>query len=117
MSSSRIVVIGLTVEILLTLLFVFFVLVCESLSLSNVINMQDRLLFGIFFVLPLAPVLLLLFCAEVSRVPFDFAEAESELIAGYTTEYGGFYFALFYLGEYFHLFCFSALFVLTLFGG
>lgn len=116
-SSARIIVIGFSIEILLTLLFTFFILFCESLSLSSIINVQDRFLFGIFFVLPLIPVLLLLFCAEAGRIPFDFAEAESELIAGYTTEYGGFYFALFYLGEYFHLFCFSTLFVLTLFGG
>jgi NADH-quinone oxidoreductase subunit H len=45
------------------------------------------------------------------------AESESELIAGYTTEYGGFYFALFYLGEYFHLYCFSAVYSICLLGG
>lgn len=54
---------------------------------------------------------------EVNRAPFDLAEAESELVTGYTTEYGGFYFALFYLGEYFHLFFFSIAIVIILFGG
>jgi NADH-quinone oxidoreductase subunit H len=53
---------------------------------------------------------------EVNRAPFDLAEAESELVAGYSTEYGGFFFALFYLGEYFHLFFFS-LVISTLFLG
>jgi NADH-quinone oxidoreductase subunit H len=53
---------------------------------------------------------------EVNRTPFDLAEAESELVTGYTTEYGGFYFALFYLGEYFHLFFFSCLISIVFFG-
>jgi NADH-quinone oxidoreductase subunit H len=54
---------------------------------------------------------------ETGRIPFDLGEAESELIAGHTTEMGGFFFALFYLGEYFHLFCFSLTYVLLIFGG
>jgi len=63
------------------------------------------------------PLLLITFLIETGRIPFDLAEAESELIAGYTTEFGGFYFALFYLGEYFHLYCFSVVYILCLFGG
>lgn len=54
---------------------------------------------------------------ETGRIPFDLAEAESELIAGHTVEMGGFFFALFYLGEYFHLFCFAGVYALILFGG
>ena len=61
--------------------------------------------------------MIITFLVEVGRIPFDLTEAESELVAGYTTEYGGFYFALFYLGEYFHLYCFSTVYVLCLFGG
>ena len=55
--------------------------------------------------------------AEANRAPFDLAEAESELVTGYTVEYGGFYFALYYLGEYFHLFFFSMVVSLVLLGG
>jgi len=54
---------------------------------------------------------------ETGRIPFDLGEAESELVDGHTTEMGGFFFALFYLGEYFHLFCFSLTYILLLFGG
>jgi NADH-quinone oxidoreductase subunit H len=54
---------------------------------------------------------------ETNRAPFDLAEAESELVTGYSVEYGGFYFALFYLGEYFHLFFFSLFISVLLFGG
>ena len=57
------------------------------------------------------------FLLEVNRAPFDLAEAESELITGYSTELGGFHFGLYYLGEYFHLFFFSMTFVIFFLGG
>ena len=44
------------------------------------------------------------FLLEINRAPFDLSEAESELVAGYTTEMSGYLFGLYYLGEYFHLF-------------
>jgi NADH-quinone oxidoreductase subunit H len=53
---------------------------------------------------------------EVNRAPFDLAEAEGELIAGYSVELGGFYFGLYYLGEYFHLFFFSMTIATFFFG-
>ena len=57
------------------------------------------------------------FLLEVNRAPFDLAEAESELVAGYSVEIGGFFFALYYLGEYFNLFFFSAFISILFFGG
>jgi NADH-quinone oxidoreductase subunit H len=61
--------------------------------------------------------IIIAFLLETNRAPFDLAEAESELISGYTVEYGGFYFALYYLGEYFHLFFFSMFIVIIFLGG
>lgn len=55
--------------------------------------------------------------AESNRSPFDIPEAESEIIAGYLTEYSGFKYALFFLGEYVGLFAVSALSITLFFGG
>lgn len=55
--------------------------------------------------------------AETNRLPFDFAEGESEIVAGYLTEYGAMKFALMYLSDYIHIVTASALIVTLYLGG
>lgn len=117
LSSSRVLVTGLVLEILLTFLLLVLALACQSINFYVMTQTQSSGYWSIFICLPIWPIMVVTFFLETSRIPFDFTEAEAELIAGYTTEYGGFYFALFYLGEYFHLYCFSAIYTTCLFGG
>ncbi|MGE0528259.1 MAG: NADH-quinone oxidoreductase subunit H [Bdellovibrionales bacterium] len=72
---------------------------------------------GIFYQ-PLGAILLFsAMFAEANRLPFDLPEAEAELVAGYHTEYSGFKFNMFFIGEYGHMFVASALMVTFYFGG
>ncbi|MBA7707237.1 NAD(P)H-quinone oxidoreductase subunit 1, chloroplastic [subsurface metagenome] len=85
-------------EIPVVLAIASVVLMAGSLSLNQIVLAQD-----IPFIL-LQPLGFLLFfiggCAEINRSPFDLLEADSELTAGFHTEYSGMKFALFYLAEY-----------------
>ncbi len=114
MSAYRVLITTLNLEVFINFLIIFILLVFESFSFQHIITFQNNLICGVFLLLPLLPFFIITFFLEVSRIPFDVTEAESELIAGYTTEFGGFFFVLFYLSEYFHLFCFSVIYV-TLF--
>jgi len=102
-------------ELALSLAVISVVLTAGSLSLVEIVNAQA----GVWFV-ALQPVAFAIFLiaavAETNRAPFDLPEAEQELIAGYQTEYGGFKFAMFYIGEYVAIVTMSAL-VTTLFWG
>ncbi|HJR81563.1 MAG TPA: complex I subunit 1 family protein [Anaerolineales bacterium] len=75
---------------------------------------------GIWFVW-LAPLAALIFLiaaiAELGRAPFDMAEGESELVAGYNTEYSGMKFGMFYAGELLHAFTFGGFWAILFFGG
>jgi NADH-quinone oxidoreductase subunit H len=55
--------------------------------------------------------------AETNRTPFDMPEAETELVAGYFTEYSGFRFALFFLGEYIGMIIMASLVTICYWGG
>jgi NADH-quinone oxidoreductase subunit H len=116
LASVRCCLLMLNLEIFLGLFFLNLVIFSESFSFLNFIYLQEIWWNFILFLLVLG-LIIIIFLLETNRAPFDLAEAESELVAGYTVEYGGFYFALYYLGEYFHLFFFSLILSLVTFGG
>lgn len=106
----------LNLELFLGLFFLSLIVLGESFSILMYVNFQEIywLIFALTCVIGLVAITFLL---EVNRTPFDLSEAESELVAGYTTEYGGFLFGVYYLGEYLHLFFFSLLISSLIFGG
>jgi len=86
-------------EIGMALAIVAVVMYSDTLRMSEIVASQDR----IWNVIPQFPafvIYLIAGLAETNRPPFDLPEAESELVAGYHTEYSGIKFAMFYLGEY-----------------
>jgi len=103
-------------EICLGLSVVSVFMATGSLRLMDVVTTQADGIWNVF----LHPLGFLVFVvaafAETNRLPFDMPEAETELVAGYHTEYSSMKFAMFFLGEYTAMFVFSAL-VATLFLG
>lgn len=116
LGSIRCGILMLNLEVFLGLLFINLVFLTESFCFAVFVIFQEFFWF-IFLFLGLSGMIVITFLLETNRAPFDLAEAESELVTGYTVEYGGFYFALYYLGEYFHLFFFSMVVSLVLLGG
>jgi len=104
-------------ELVLGLALVGVVLVSGSLSLSDIVAQQAR---SVPFVM-LQPLGFVLYftaaIAETNRAPFDLPEAEQELVAGYSTEYSGFRFAMYYIAEYVNVLTVSAIAATVFFGG
>ncbi|GLK69494.1 NADH-quinone oxidoreductase subunit NuoH [Hansschlegelia plantiphila] len=98
------------------------VLLCAgSLNLSDIVRAQDSAagLFGWYW-LPLFPMFVIFFIsalAETNRPPFDLVEAESELVAGFMTEYGSTPYLLFMLGEYVAILTMCSLTTILFLGG
>lgn len=103
-------------EIALSMAVVGVIVITGSLSLSDVVSFQARHIPNIFW----QPLGFVLYCiaaiAEVNRSPFDLAEAEQELVAGYHIEYSSFRFAMFFMAEYINMITVSS-FATTLFLG
>ena len=97
------------------------VVLASSLNLSDVVNAQySRIGLASWFIIPAFIGFVVVFVsilAELNRCPFDLPEAESELVAGYSTEYSGMRFALFYLSEYAMMFANAALISVLFLGG
>lgn len=90
-----------------------------SLKLSEIVNAQKSLWFIAYPVVGQLAFLLYLISsvAETNRTPFDLPEAESELVAGFNTEYSGMKFAFFFLSEFAYMFLASALATILFLGG
>jgi NADH-quinone oxidoreductase subunit H len=111
-------------EVVLLLSSVAVVMISGSLSLPKIVEAQNQYTWGlphwyIFTPWGLAGFVMYAIAAtaETNRSPFDLPEGESELVAGYHTEYSGFKFALFFLGEYLAMFSISGLGTTLFLGG
>ncbi|MGD0401449.1 MAG: NADH-quinone oxidoreductase subunit NuoH [Syntrophobacteraceae bacterium] len=103
-------------EIPLLLAVMSVVLMVHSLSFSEIVTSQKSVWF--VFVQPIACLIYLISAtAETNRAPFDIPEAESELVAGFHTEYSGMGFGLFFLAEYTNMFIVCAVATSLFFGG
>ncbi|MEO6696993.1 MAG: NADH-quinone oxidoreductase subunit NuoH [Gammaproteobacteria bacterium] len=106
-------------EIAMGFALVAVLLAAGSLNLGDIVRAQQGSVVHWFW-LPLLPVFLIYFIsgvAETNRAPFDVAEGESEIVAGFHVEYSGMTFAVFYLAEYANMILVSALAALMFLGG
>lgn len=121
LGAVRAVAQGVSYEVPLVLSALVPVILGGSLGFGDLVRFQAE--HGWFAIWPIIPGLpaFLLFCmgllAEANRIPFDIPEAESELVAGVTTEYTGMKFGLFYLAEYLHTLLGSAVAASLFLGG
>jgi NADH-quinone oxidoreductase subunit H len=99
---------------MLTMLLIPTIL-AESMGFNTIIEKQD---IWFVFLAPLGALIFLIAAiAELGRAPFDLSEGESELVAGYNTEYSGMKFGMFYAGELLHAFTFGGFWGILFFGG
>jgi NADH-quinone oxidoreductase subunit H len=115
-------------EVSLSLGVIGVLMIAGTLSLREIVNQQAALWAhsGIFSLLPrwnlfLQPLGFLIYftaaIAETNRIPFDLPEGETELVAGFHTEYSSFKFAIFFMSEYANMVTVSAIATLLFFGG
>ncbi len=111
-------------EVSIGFVLISVVLYANSFNLSVIVLAQTGHIFGLFngfgfnpLLFPMAVVFLISSMAETFRTPFDLTEAESELVAGFQTEYSSMSFALFWLGEYGNVILMCALNAILFWGG
>jgi NADH-quinone oxidoreductase subunit H len=106
----------LSYEVFMGLALMGVVILAGSFNLSQIVTAQKNL----WFCIPQFPGLVIFIIAgfaETHRLPFDLPEAESELIAGFHSEYSGMKFGMFFVGEYLGITLISAMIVTFFFGG
>ena len=114
--AMRAVAQSIAYEIPILLSMLAIILMTNTLSLKEIVGAQQK----IWFVLlqPLAFIIYIISgIAETNRAPFDLPEAESELTAGFHTEYSGMGFSLFFLGEYTNMFTVASVATVLFLGG
>jgi len=113
----------LSYELSLTLSVVGVLMIANTLSLTELVQSQQGTWFGFIpkWNIILQPVAFIVYVlsgiAETNRLPFDLAESEQELVAGWHTEYSGMKFAMFFLAEYANMVTVSALATIMFLGG
>jgi NADH-quinone oxidoreductase subunit H len=103
-------------EVSIGIIIINVLLCVGSLNLNKIVLAQET----VWFIFPLFPMFIVFFIsalAETNRPPFDLPEAESELVAGYQTEYSGMMYAMFWLGEYANILLLCALGSILFLGG
>lgn len=123
-SQSRYAIIGtvralihvISLDIFITILYSLLVFSSQSANFHDFANVQN--LFWFFFLYsPAASAFVVVLLLESKRAPFDHAETESEVVAGYAVEYSGPMLMMFFLAEYLHLIISSVHFIVFFFGG
>ena len=106
----------LSYEVFMGLSLVGVVLMAGSFNLTAIVKAQERMWFCVPQFLGLL-IFLIAGLAETHRLPFDLPEAESELVAGFHSEYSGMKFGMFFVGEYLGILLISCLMTTMFFGG
>lgn len=115
LGASRAVAMLVSYEIPMVVALLVPVILANSMKLSVIIEAQRP---WFIFTAPLAALIFFITSmAEIGKAPFDLLEAESELVAGYHTEYSGMKFGMFYVAEFLHQFTVGALFSIFFLGG
>lgn len=116
LGASRSVAMLISYEIPMVVSLLVPVLLTHSMKLSDIIAAQQT--WWYLIVAPLAALVFLISSmAEIGKAPFDLLEAESELVAGYHTEYSGMKFGMFYVAEFLHQYTVGALITIFFLGG
>lgn len=124
LSQSRYAIIGtvralvhvISLDIFVTVLYSLLVFSSQSANFHDFINAQN--IYWFFFLYsPAASAFVVILLLESKRTPFDHAETESEVVAGYAVEYSGPMLMMFFLCEYLHLIISSVHFTIFFFGG